>query len=126
MVLYGYEAGPAWQNKAALTDPRIRGFMSKVKMLRSEHHYELRKKDPQSWYARVEIDARGQTFSAECDYSKGTNKDGFRITPEDLDKRFFNNAQIILPTEKIEKAIDQLKHIEDFDDLQEIIQNIVL
>ena len=126
MILYGYEVGPAWQNKAALHDPRIRNFMSKVKMLTSEHHYELKKKDPLSWYAKVEIDARGQTYTAECDYSTGTNRDGFRITQEDLDKRFFNNAQIILPTEKIEKAIEQLKHLEDFDDLQEVIKNFVL
>ena len=126
MILYGYEVGPAWQNKAALTDPRIRSFMSKVKMLTSEHHYELKKKDPLAWYAKVEIDARGQTFTAECDYSKGTNRDGYRITQEELDKRFFNNAQIILPTEKIEKAIEQLKHLEEFDDLQDIIKNIVL
>ncbi len=126
MAVYGYEPGPAWQNKATLTDPRIRDFMPKVKMLRSEHHYELKKKDPLSWYARVEIDARGKTFTAERDYSKGTNLDGYRITQEDLDKRFFVNAQIILPSEKIEKAMDQLKHIEEYDDLKQIMDNLVL
>ncbi len=126
MALYGYEVGPAWQNKSALTDPRIRSFMSKVKMLRSERYYEQKKTDPLSWYAKVEIDAHGQTYTAECDYSSGTNKDGYRITQEDLDKRFFNNAQIILPSDKIEKAMEQLKHIEDYDDLQEVMKNLVL
>ena len=126
MALYGYEVGPAWQNKSALTDPRIRGFMSKVKMLRSERYYEQKKTDPLSWYAKVEIDARGQTYTAECDYSSGTNKDGYRITQEDLDKRFFNNAQLILPSDKIERAMEQLKHIEEYDDLQEGMKNLVL
>ena len=100
--------------------------MSKVKMLRSERYYEQKKTDPLSWYAKVEIDAHGQTYTAECDYSSGTNKDGYRITQEDLDKRFFNNAQIILPSDKIEKAMEQLKHIEDYDDLQEVMKNLVL
>ncbi len=126
MAVYGYEPGPAWQSKSTLTDPRIREFMPKVKMITEPKHYAMRKKNPLSWYARVEIDAHGQTYTAEVDYSKGTNKDGYRLTQEDLDKRFFNNAQIILPTDKIERAIEQLKHIEDFDDLGEIIVNLSL
>lgn len=126
MAVLGYEPGPAWQSKSALTDPRIREFMPKVKMLTSEKHYEMRKRNPLSWYARVEIDAHGQTYVAEVDYSKGTNKDGYRVTMEDLEKRFFNNAQIILPSDKIERAIEQLKHIEDYDDLGVIIENLVL
>ena len=126
MAVLGYEPGPAWQSKTALTDPRIREFMPKVKMITSEKHYEMRKQEPLSWYARVEIDAHGQTYAAEVKYSKGTNLDGYRITMEDLEKRFFNNAQIILPSDKIERAIAQLKHIEDFDDLAPVIANLVL
>ena len=126
MAVLGYEPGPAWQSKTALTDPRIREFMPKVKMLTSDKHYEMRKTNRLSWYAKVEIDAHGQTYSAEVNYSKGTNLNGYRVTMEDLEKRFFNNAQIILPTDKIQRAIEQLKHIEDFDDLSVVIKNLVL
>ena len=56
----------------------------------------------------------------------GYKSDGLYQTQEDLDKRFFNNAQIILPSEKIEKAIYQLKHLEEYDDLQEVMKNLVL
>lgn len=126
MAIYGYEPGPAWQSQTALTDPKLRQFMKKVKMITAPRYYELKAQDPLSWYAKVEIDARGKTFVAETDYSKGTNRDGFRISDEELDRRFFNNAQIILPVEKINKAIKGLRNIEQYDDLQEVFKNCVL
>ena len=126
MAVYGYEPGPAWQSKSMLTDPRIREFMPKVKMITEPHYYELRKQDPLSWYARVEIDAHGRTYSAETDYSKGTNRDGYRITDEELTKRFYNNAQIILPYDKIDRAVAALKHIEELGDICEAVKEFCL
>ena len=74
----------------------------------------------------MEIDAHGRTYSAETDYSKGTNRDGYRITDEELTKRFYNNAQIILPYDKIDRAVAALKHIEELGDICEAVKEFCL
>lgn len=126
LAAYNYQAGPAWQNKQALTDSRIHAFMKKVKMIVDPEHYKRRKKDPMSWYAKVEIDARGCTFTETVDYSSGTNVPGYALTTEDVINRFHVCGSVILPDNKIEKAIEQILHIEEIDDLQVLIQNLTL
>ncbi len=126
MAAYNYPAGPAWQNKQALTDPRIRAFMKKVKMIVDPEHYVRRKKDPLSWYAKVEIDVDSETFAETVDYSKGTNVPGYALTTQDVIDRFHVCASVILPDEKINRAIDLILHLEELDDLQPLINNLSL
>ena len=124
LAVFGYEPGPAWQSKKALTDPTIKAFMPKVKMYTSEDHYTYRQQDTKSWYAKMEIDVKGQTYTAETMYSKGTNKDGYRIEQSELDQRFFNNSKIVLSSEKIENAIRILKELEVHDDLEALFRSV--
>ncbi len=126
LAAYNYQAGPAWQNKQALTDERIHAFMKKVRMIVDPLHYEKRKKDPMSWYARVEVDARGETFTESVEYSTGTNVPGYALTVDDVVKRFHVCGSVILPDEKLDKAIDQILHMEQVDDLQDLLKNLTL
>ena len=126
LAAFGFEPGPAWQSKSLMQDPQIKAFMPKVKMYVSQKHYMIRRQDPKSWYAVVEVDARGKTFSAETYYSHGTNKDGFRISQDELTHRFINNSQVLLPSARINEAMDILRNLEKQKDLDALISAIKL
>ena len=75
---------------------------------------------------RSQVDARGRTFQAETYYSHGTNKEGCEISEDELTHRFFNNAQIILPSEKIFKAMEILRNLEKCDSLKPLAEAVSL
>lgn len=126
MAAFGYKIGPAWQDKGALTDPKVREFMKKVTVFVSPKGKEMRKTDPKVFYANVEIDARGKTFNAETYYAKGTNKEGYLLTDEDLIEKFKVNASAILPDEKINKAINAFMNLERLNDINELTRTLSL
>ena len=127
LAAFDYAPGPAWQDKKALTDPKVLAFMRKVTMIVAPEYAELRAKDPKTWYARVEIDTvDGRTLVEETTYPRGANVDGYRLTDEDLADRFRVCASTILPTHKIERAIDQILNLEKLSSLSELTANLTL
>lgn len=127
LAAFDYAPGPAWQNKKALTDPHVLDFMKRVTMHVAPEYAELRAKDPKTWYARVEIDTTdGRTLVDETTYPRGANVDGFRLTDEDMAERFRVNASTILPSHKIERAIDQIMNLEQLSSLNELMVNLTL
>jgi len=126
LVTYGYQPGPSWQDKRMLNDPNIREFMHKVKMFIAPEFAEERKTDPDSWYGRVEVDVDGKTYTEVEHYARGLNKEGFALSDDELFDRFRTNASFIIPDTKCEKAIDIIMHLEDYDNLDELMKNVVL
>ncbi len=127
LAAFGYEPGPAWQDKKSLTDPRVLEFMKKVTMIVAPEFSEHRKTEPKSFYSRVEIDMKdGNTLSDETIYPRGSNVDGYRLTDEELKNRFRTCASVIIPYSKIERAIDIIMNLEKCDSLDELIANISL
>lgn len=126
LAAHKYKPGPAWQDKAALSDPAVREFMKKVTMHIDPHYAELRKTDMNTWYARVEIKARGETFVEETNYSWGTNVEGYRLTEEELKTMFRTCASVVLPDDKIERAIHRILHLEEEPDLKGLMADLSL
>ena len=126
LVAYGYQPGPMWQDKRMLTDPRIREFMQKVKMFIAPEYAEERKKDPNSWYGRVEVDVGGKTYVETEHYARGLNIEGFALSDEELFERFRTNASFIIPDSKCERAIDMIMHLEELDNLDPLMENVTL
>lgn len=123
---YGYKVGPSWQDKSALTDPKVKGFMKKVKMVIDPKYGECRKKDPRTWYARVEVDARGETYTEETEYSWGTNMEGYRLTDKEIEGKFRVNAASILTEEKMSKVIDCVMNLEKLNNISELTVHLAL
>lgn len=101
--------------------------MKRVTMFVAPEYAELRAQDPKSWYARVEIDTTdGRTLVESTDYARGANVDGYRLTDEDMAERFRVCASVILPSHKIERAIDQIMNLEKLDCLSALMENLTL
>ena len=126
LVINNYGIGPEWQSKKALKDPNVREFMRKVHMNIAPEYAENRKKDPKSWYGRIEVKAKGQTFIKETMYPKGAKVEGYAFTDEEMVQRFKDMGATILTDDKLEKAADIIMHLEDYDSLAPLFENISL
>ena len=87
---------------------------------------ELRRKDPLSWYGRVEVTVGGQVYTESVDYSRGTNKDGYRLTDGEIQDRFRLGANCILPDYKAEKVIAETAQLENAANLTALFENLCL
>lgn len=126
LLLMGYKPGPSWQDKKALNDPEVRELMHKVVVDVAPDFAEYSKKYPGSWYARVEVDARGQTFVGENLYSRGTNNGKFPFSDEEFKELFRICTTYILPDHKIERAIELIMNLEELPNLDELMENLTL
>lgn len=126
LMAHHYAVGPAWQSKEALQDPSVREFMHKVHMHVAPEYAENRKKDPKSWYGRVEVTARGQRFVQETMYPRGAKVEGYAFSDEDMIQRFRSCASSILTSDKIDRAVQAIMHLEELEDLSELFDNIRL
>jgi hypothetical protein len=99
--------------------------MKKVSFIGDPRAGEEKKKDPLSWYARVEVTAGGKKYEHETLYSRGTNVDGFRLSDEDLLEKFKTNAGLILTQNKISRASQCIMEMESATDVSELIRHLV-
>jgi hypothetical protein len=100
--------------------------MRKVKMFVAPEFAELRQKDRNSWYGRVEVDVDGNTYTQVEEYAKGANLTKWLCPMIDLFERFRANASYIIPDHKTERAIELIMELEKQDNLDELMSNITL
>jgi 2-methylcitrate dehydratase PrpD len=125
-AVHGIRPGVDWQDMNIINDPEIQTTMKKINIYGDPRAGAEKAKDPRSWYARVEIAARGTTYIKETLYSKGTNIEGYRLSDEVLVRKFRHNATRILAVGKIEKAIDCIWNLEKASDISELIKLVTI
>ena len=127
LMINHYPVGAGWQSKKALKDPDIREFMPKVKMNVAPEYAEYRKKDPKSWYGRVELKTTdGRIFKEETMYPTGAKVPGFAFSDEDMIRRFMEMGSGILTDEKLEKAADLIMNLERQESPDQLFASITL
>jgi 2-methylcitrate dehydratase PrpD len=118
--------GADWQEHDVMTDPKIRGFMEKVSMHVDPHIVEQKRKDPRTWPARVVVKAKGQTYTEEVLYMRGTNFTERRIDDEELMDKFRHNASRLLTPARIDNAIEAFWELDKTQDLDGLISAVTL
>jgi hypothetical protein len=81
-------------------------------------------RNPASRPSRIEIDARGTTFTAEREYYKGSpspDPTSFMTTNELVDK-FLVNAAVVLPKAQAEEAAAAILELENADDVSRVVR----
>ncbi|MDX9982697.1 MmgE/PrpD family protein [Sphaerochaeta sp.] len=126
MAVHNIKCGVDWQNPNIIRDPEIQSFMKKVSIVGDPKAGEEKKKDPKSWYARVEMEVEGIIYSKETYYSKGTNIDKYRLSDDELIAKFRHNASPILTERKIENAIKQIMELENLDDIADLMKFLTI
>lgn len=119
-------AGKRWQDPEVVFDPSVIALMDKV-------HYEIHPdyarqlaKDPASRPARIEVQARGQTFFGEALYPKGSLSPdpSSRMSNDELSEKFVRNAEGVLSTQATDRALELLWHLEQLDDIRTLIPSL--
>jgi 2-methylcitrate dehydratase PrpD len=123
---HGVKASAAWQDWGTIRDPKIRSFMNKVTMIADPKAMEIKRKDPKSWPAKVEVAARGTTFRAETMYAKGTNFTEMNASDEKLVQKFHINAERLLPENKIDRAVECIFGLDEVEDVTKLTTLLAL
>ena len=82
--------------------------------------------DPAARPSRVEVDARGRTFSAKLRYPKGTPgaAGGVAMSDEELAEKFRLNALGVLDPDVTEEAIESLVNLDAVDDVSAVLRSL--
>jgi 2-methylcitrate dehydratase PrpD len=119
IVAHRIKPGPGWQSAKTMTDPGILKLMDVITYGIHPDDVKNLKEDPRTRTCKVEVDARGRTYTHEQRYIKGapSPESWTFMTNEELAAKFRGNAEGVLPASKTDAAIDALLNLEKVDDI---------
>jgi hypothetical protein len=102
-------------------------LMDKVSLEVHPDSVQALAQDPSKRTSRVEIKARGQTFSAEKLYPKGTpspDPESF-MTTEEIVHKFRSNADGVIAAASIDSVVDSVLNLERVADFAAVMRQLV-
>ncbi len=125
LAAHGVGRGAEWQDPANMRDPGIRGFMDKV----TANPYPGWGKTPGVSHsvhtARVDVTARGKTYSVDSLQSTGATSFGQHGAKDtDLVAKFNHNASGVLSDERIEEVVESIWSLENVKDISPLIKGL--
>lgn len=108
--------GPEWYAEETMNDPDVEAFGEKVTTVANPEYDEIRFEDPLSEAGAIEVEARGETYTEERRYRRGTSGTDAMLSDEELAEKFRRNADHVLPDEQVDRAIDLFLGLEDVED----------
>lgn len=119
VVAHRLKPGPRWMDRDVLTDTKILRFMDRITYGVHPRYIKDLAEDPRSRTSKVELVARGKTFTHEKRYIKGSPSPdpATYMTDDELVAKFKDNAARMLPAAKIDDAIDCLVNLEYVKDM---------
>ena len=116
--------GVEWYDPDTMNDPGILAFMAKVSCHTYPDYPRALEEDPLANPSKVEVVARGKTFTEERMYRRGTVRGEVRPSEEEIAAKFRHNAERVLTAKKTEKAIETLLALEDVEDVSELMRHV--
>jgi 2-methylcitrate dehydratase PrpD len=121
MAAHRVQTGPEWQDTETIANGKYRAFMRKVKTLPHARFEQALAENAQSRIGKVEIDARGTTFTEERWFRKGSPAtEQTKMTDAEIVAKFEHNASRVLSKEHIELLVKGVLRLEDVEDFSEL------
>jgi 2-methylcitrate dehydratase PrpD len=119
--------GPKWQDAQVVFDPSVMKLMEKVKLEVHPDSANAHAQNPSSRPSRVEIRARGQTFTGDRTFPKGTpSPDGASfMTTDELVAKFRSYVDGLVPAATVDNVIDSVLHLETVPDFAAVMRKLV-
>ncbi|QCX26525.1 MmgE/PrpD family protein [Nocardioides jishulii] len=119
------EPGPAWQSPETLRDPSVLALMEKVTFAPHPDYVDALTSNPSSRPTRIEVDARGETFSADRTVPKGSPSDDpqVRMTTEEVIEKFRTNCAGRLAPASVDALVEGIMHLEEVDDVRGLLRH---
>ncbi len=124
MAAHRVHIGVEWQDRFMLKDPRILEFGKKITCL---PHPEFGKPGPDgrpAFTSRVDIVARGQTFSEESLGTSGAISRDALAKEKQLIEKFRHNAERVLTQDQTEQAIEAFLNVEKLSDIAQAMSKV--
>lgn len=130
LLAHRVRRGVEWVDPDTMTNPEILDFMDKVTFVAdpafAKEAENARIADPRMRPAKVQVEARGKTFTSEIKFRRGdTFTDGV-WTKEDAVGKYQHNAERILTRDKIEKSTEYILGLEKLDKVSQLMEQITL
>jgi 2-methylcitrate dehydratase PrpD len=109
-------------------DPRIKEFMKKVTALPNpnDEFAPAMLQDPRAMVMTVTVWAKGETFTETSRYPEWSwGPDEFRATDDQLIEKFNDCVTGFLPSEKIEKAAAALFKLDEYEDINALMELLI-
>ena len=115
-----------WQSPEVVFAPHVLGLMDKITFHIHPDWASSIVNDPAARPSRVEVDARGRTFTATLRYPKGTPgaAGGVAMSEEELVEKFRLNALGVLDPDVTEEAIKSLMNLDAVDDVSAVLRSL--
>jgi 2-methylcitrate dehydratase PrpD len=121
LVAHRVENGPVWQDDETIANPKYLAFMDKVTVQAHPDFEDAIRQEPGSRIGKVDVHARGRTFTEERKYRKGSPATAeTRMTDAELASKFRVNAERCLPEAQISELSDMLLNLENVDNAAQL------
>lgn len=118
--------GPEWQTPETVFSGSVMRLMDKVTFEPHPKYVEELSKHPSARPTRIEVDARGTTFSSDRLFPKGSPSPdaGTHMTDDELIAKFHVNAKGILPEAEADAFVEAMLHLEDVDNVSAVFRRL--
>jgi 2-methylcitrate dehydratase PrpD len=122
----GITPGKAWQDPDLIRSEPVLELMDKVTIEPHPGYVEAINEHPSARATRIEVDARGTTFTADRRFPRGvtTPDPATTVTTAELAGKFRRNAGDIISDGEAEAVIEAVLHLEDVDDVSTVIRRL--
>jgi 2-methylcitrate dehydratase PrpD len=115
--------GPEWHDPITAKNPKILAFMKKVTCQMHPDNMKPQT-DPLASPSKVEVTARGQVFTVERKYKRGTIGTEVGPTDDDIIKKFRHNASRMLTQQKIDRAVNAFMELDKLDNVRQMVREV--
>jgi len=120
------KSGRDWQSLSTMTNHSIIDFMDKVSVMNHPHFDETMLKGRMNSLSKVEVVAKGRTFSEEKGWMKGDPfPEEATMTDNELIEKFRNNAYGILSSDRVDNVVELTFRLDEIKDIRELTKSLV-
>lgn len=119
--------GPRWQDPKVVFDPSVMALREKVRLEIHPDAVGSMNQNPSSRPSRIEIRARGQVFSGERNFPKGTPSPdpSTYMSDKELATKFRQFTDGLVAPATAERVIDTLFNLEKVNDFSTVMRSLV-
>lgn len=125
VAAHGLALGAEWQDPSTRKSPTVRGFMDKVTFATHPDYGRAALEDGNARMARVDVQARGRTYTLERSYARGAaTPEIARLSDQELEEKFRHNTSGLLPQDKVDKALKSIWELEELKNISHLMDGL--
>lgn len=124
MAAHLIEPGIDWQREEIVQSTSVLSLMERTTFQPHPEHAAALAKDPAARMSRIEVTARGQSYSQDRSFPKGSPSidPASFMTDDELIKKFLHNVELVVPSQRAQSVVDRVFELEQVKDFSEVMR----